>query len=454
MAKVKHKILIAIAAGVLFFVGLYFLYPQVHSRIIFGLREDFRSAVPYQVVPVGIDGIRAEDCAKCHRAIYDEWRTSIHSHAYADPFFQAYWNKDEHIWICLNCHTPLVNQQPNLVGAMEKPGRVETALLTPNPRYDADFQEEGITCAACHVRDGVIEGPYADSKAPHPTRYSDRFTTTKICYTCHQVPSDRFQFYNIGPCATFPEFEAGPYAKIGTICQDCHMPLVKRAVAKGGPVRQHARRHLWRGGHDPQMIRAAVNAVLTNRTPTEKIGREVDYTLTFYNAGAGHKVPTGDPDRYFTIEFVVKDKTGQVLKRRFHTIGRWIIWKPVILEVYHNRLMPFEYRDYNFSYRLPKNREGLTLTARVRYHIMTPRAHQRLIDEYDLKSDAPYEFIISEEIVSLDSSTPSAGPVAHLENGIQVASIDAIHDPRTRCRMGGNYGPLVDIHRGSGNPAQ
>jgi len=433
MVKIKNKIIAGVAVVILLLAGLYFIvYPRVRSHIIFGLREDFRSAVPYQAVPAGIDGIRSKDCAKCHQEIYDEWKTSIHSHSYVDPFFQAYWNKDKHIWICLNCHTPLVNQQPNLVGVMEKPGRVETALLTPNPRYDTDFQQEGITCAACHVRNGVIEGPYADSKAPHPTRFNERFTTTKICFTCHQVPSDKFQFYNIGPCATFPEFETGPYAKQGFICQDCHMPRVERRAAKDGPVR-HARRHLWRGGHDPTMIRTAIDAILTDRTPTEKIGREANYTLTFYNALAGHKVPTGDPDRYFTIEFEVKDKTGRVLKSQSHTIGRWIIWQPVILEVYDNRPMPLDYLDYNFSYRLPEDQEGLTLTARVRYHILTRRAHQRLIDKYNLTDlNTPYEFTITEETVSLNPRTRSVERTTDSVKSIQVASLN--HSPQ--CQNG------------------
>jgi hypothetical protein len=442
MARRKNRMLATVAVAILLLAGLYYIvYPRVRSHIIFGLRDDFRSAVPYQVAPTGIDGIRAEDCGECHREIYEEWKTSIHSRSFVDPFFQAYWKKDKHIWICLNCHTPLVNQQPNLVGAMEVPGRVETALLTPNARFDADLQKEGITCAACHLRDGVIEGPYADSKAPHPTRFNDRFTTTKICFTCHQVPSDKFQFYNIGPCATFPEFETGPYAKQGFICQDCHMPTVVRRVAKDGPVRQ-ARRHLWRGGHDPKMIRAAIDAILTDRTPREKVGREVNYTLTFYNAFAGHKVPTGDPDRYFTIEFEVKDKTGRVLKNQSHTIGRWIIWQPVILEVYDNRLMPLDHRDYNFRYRLPENHKGLTLTARVRYHILTPRAHKRLIDKYGLTDlSAPYEFTITEETVSLESQPEIR--VRNSAGGIQVASLDR----SPSCRQGVGHEPAADINR-------
>jgi hypothetical protein len=231
------------------------------------------------------------------------------------------------------------------------------------------------------------------------------------------------------------------------------MPKVERRVAKDGPVRQ-SRRHLWRGGHDPKMIRAAIDAILTDRTPKQRIGREVNYTLTFYNALAGHKVPTGDPDRYFTIEFQVKDKTGRVLRSQSHTIGRWIIWQPVILEVYDNRLMPLDYREYNFNYRLPRDREGLTLTARVRYHILTPRAYQRLIDKYGLTDlTAPYEFTITEETVPLN---PQPGiRIAASAKGIQIASLNGA----LQCQKGVRHESIAGIGRGpfttdlpAGNP--
>ena len=99
--------------------GLGFYISEASTRVIFGLRDDFRHAVSYQEVPAGILGIRAQDCGACHQEIYEEWKTSYHAQAYVDPFFQAYWKKDENIWICLNCHTPLENQQPWIVHGLE-----------------------------------------------------------------------------------------------------------------------------------------------------------------------------------------------------------------------------------------------------------------------------------------------------------------------------------------------
>lgn len=389
---------------VLLAILLYFVYENVHSRIIFGIREDFSKAVPYDKPVPGIPGIRAEQCGSCHQAIYEEWKTSYHAKAFVDPFFQAYWRKDKQIWICLNCHAPMAPQQPWLIKGLEG-GKVHRPIKADNPHYDAEFQQEGITCASCHVRDGVIEGPYDDMQAPHPTRYSPRFRSTDICFTCHQVPSGPFQFYNGGPCSTFPEFEAGPYSKRGMICQDCHMPSIERPIATGGPVRQ-GRQHLWRGGHSPEMIRRAVTVQLTSDREKLQPGQAANFTLKLTNSGAGHKIPTGDPDRYFTITFEVVDAAGKVLKHQEDTMRRWIVWWPVIVEVYENRLVPQASRDYRFQYRLPQNPEGLTLRATLKYHIMTEKQYKKLQTKYGLSVEVPYVFTIVEEEFRLNEPIP------------------------------------------------
>ncbi len=386
-------------AGIVVLAGWYaFTWRGI---LIFGLRDDYRRALPYQVVPAGLTSLRAEACGQCHQAIYEEWKSSMHAHAYVDPFFQAYWRKDQHIWVCLNCHSPLENQQPLLIKAL-KHDDPEQPITEPNPNYDADYQGEGISCAACHVRDGVILGPFEDSVAPHPTRYDPRFRSTQICYTCHQVQSGALQFYNGGPCATFFEFEGGPYAKRGYVCQNCHMPTVERPVANGGPVRQ-GRQHLWRGGHSPEMIKRALQAKLIPPVTEIRPGEEARFRLHLTNGGAGHSIPTGDPDRYFHIELEIKDGDGRVVSRQSHTISRWIIWRPVIIEVFQNRIPPLQSRDYSIAYRMPDpSRAGkMTIHAKVSYHILTERAYQKLKDRYGLTEEVPHDFTIYEEEVPL-----------------------------------------------------
>ena len=404
MARTRRKKRLAkfLVFLVIMVAGVYFYYKELRPVVIFGLRDDFAQAIPYQQVPEGISGLKAEDCGVCHREIYEEWKTSIHAQAFVDPFFQAYWKRDKNIWICRNCHTPLENQQPQLILDVPR-NRVEKAVLEPNPRYDPVLEKEGITCAGCHVRDGVILGPFEDSVAPHPTRYDPLYREAEFCFRCHQVPAGPFQFYRFGPCGTYPEYEGGHYYEAGYICQTCHMPEVERPVAVGGPVRK-GRRHLWRGGHDPEQIRRAMTVRLVADSPALTPDTTVEFTLNLANSGAGHYLPTGDPDRYFTIALQILDEQGVVLQGKNYTMGRWIIWQPVILEVYSNRLPPLASRDYTFRYRLPassEQKDRLRLRASIRYHIMTDKANRMLRQKYGLTGDDPYVFTIFEETVSL-----------------------------------------------------
>ena len=383
--------------------ALLLLLSILKSPVIFGLRDDFKHAIPHQAVPDGVASLSAEACGVCHREIYDEWKTSIHAQAFVDPFFQAYWRKDKHIWVCLNCHTPLQNQQPEVITGLQG-GRVNRPVSHPNPDFDPSLQREGVTCAACHVRDGVILGPFGDSVAPHPTRYDPRFRSTDICYTCHAVPSDRFQFYNGGPCATFMEFEAGPYKAKGYICQTWHMPEVERQMATDGPIRK-GRRHLWRGGHDPEQVKRALTVGLTADRGELRSGERTTWTLSLTNSGAGHMVPTGDPDRYLLAEIEVRDAQGRVVASRRETIRRWIVWWPVIYEYRDTRIPPLENRDVALSYTLPKGGGNFTLTARVSYHFMTARQYERLQTRYGLDVEKPYVFTVYEEQVPLREGT-------------------------------------------------
>jgi hypothetical protein len=384
-------------------VGAWVYNEYIYSPVIFGLREDFVHAVPNQQLPEGLTSLSAAECGTCHTAIYDEWRTSIHAHAWKDPYFQAYWKHDKQIWICLNCHTPLENQQPERVLDLVR-GKVQHPVKEPNPAYDAALREEGITCAACHVRDGMIYGPYETVDAPHPTAYDPKYRTTQICYWCHQVPSGPFQFYNGGPCATFFEFEDGPYAKQGYTCQTCHMPAVTRPIASGSPPRD-GRRHLWRGGHFPSMLHKALQVKLDGPDGGWKPGDKVKFTLHLVNGGAGHKIPTGDPDRYFLTTFTERDANGKVVRTTTHKITRWIIWKPFILEVYGNRIPPLGEKDYTYAVMA---KPGHTLEVRVSYHILTQRQKRKLIDRYGLPPDTVDHFPLYDRTIDLDAGSLTA----------------------------------------------
>jgi hypothetical protein len=199
------------------------------------------------------------------------------------------------------------------------------------------------------------------------------------------------------------------------ICQDCHMPAVDRPLVPGGPVR-HTRRHLWKGGHFPEMIKQAVTVELRSDQSSLQPGQTATFTLRLTNSGAGHKIPTGDPDRYFTITFEVVDAAGKVLKRQEDTMRRWIVWWPVIVEVYENRLAPQASRDYRFQYRLPQNPEGLKLRATLKYHIMTEKQYKKLQTKYGLSVEVPYVFTIVEEEFRLNEPIPITASVQEIQS--------------------------------------
>jgi hypothetical protein len=397
-SKIKWTI-VFLLSGFLLVTGYY---QFIYSPVIFKIAPPFDKPIPHQIIPAGLKGIKARDCGGCHIEIYQEWEASIHGNAWKDPFFQAYWKKDQQIWVCLNCHTPVENQQEYLIQGL-KGEKADRPIQVKNPDFDPQFREEGISCATCHLRNGVIYGPFKEIQAPHPTEYDPKFRTARLCLDCHHVPKEKFMFYRGNPCNTQVEWENGPYAKKGMICQDCHMPEIERALVPGGPVRK-ARQHLWWGGHQPKMLQRALQVELKSDRMAYAPGEKARYVLTLTNGGAGHKLPTGDPDRYFTIEFSLVNEKGKVLQHSSKTIGRWLIWKPVIFEYYDNRLAPLEKRDFSFSYFIPSGAVKLTLEAKVTYHIMTPRAHQRLIRQYGLplEDTTPIETILFDEQIPLE----------------------------------------------------
>ncbi len=69
--------------------GIYVFYTEIRPVVIFGLRDDYAQAIPYQEVPVGLQSLKAEECGRCHEEIYREWKSSIHAQAFHDPFFSG-----------------------------------------------------------------------------------------------------------------------------------------------------------------------------------------------------------------------------------------------------------------------------------------------------------------------------------------------------------------------------
>ena len=150
---------------VLALIAAFLLWRLVRPMNIFVVDERFER--PMRVdMPRGVASLSAKACGRCHREIYGEWAGSMHGRAWTDPYFQVDSRYDGSQQICLNCHTPLVNQQQGLVLGFRDRDKFDP-VLEPTPGYDAALRDEGVTCVGCHVRNGRNIGPYRHDRAPH-----------------------------------------------------------------------------------------------------------------------------------------------------------------------------------------------------------------------------------------------------------------------------------------------
>jgi hypothetical protein len=375
-------------------LAIFLVWRLIRPLNIFVVTEAFERPEDTSVIPQPLAGLGARECAACHQEFYDEWRTSIHSQAWTDPYFQTDWQFDNSQQICRNCHTPLDRQQPDLILGFRDKDKWDP-VMEPNPDFDPDLQHEGVTCTACHLRDGKIVGVQGIKDAPHPVRQLN--DPNEVCVRCHVVDGDRWDtFFRFPPCGTVAEIQSSPSAgKTGELtltdigllgCVQCHMPLVDRPLVEGGKVRP-VRQHLWRGGHDPAMVKQGLEVLFEE---TEKQSDdERRFILTITNVGAAHYIPTGTPDRHLTIELRLLDSEGRVLKKQSHSIKRTVIWRPFIIDLWDTRLPRWQPRRYELS--VPENRKQkpAAVEAIVRYHLLDERRRKRI--GYENEDPIAYE---------------------------------------------------------------
>lgn len=323
-------------------------------------------------IPEGLESVSAAECGLCHEEIYDEWKTSIHADAWKDPYFQVDFKFDGSQQICFNCHTPLENQQENLVLGFRDRHKFDP-VLGPNPKFDPSLKDEGVTCAVCHIEGGVIVGPNEINDAPHPVRKDSRFTDgSSVCKRCHMVKGDRWDvFLKVPPCGNFAEIEE---TGIKIDCVKCHMPKVKRAMAIGTEERVGGR-HLWRGGHDPETVKKAIKVEL-NETG-DQTGKK-GYTISLTNIGTEHRLPTGTPDRHLQVIFKLLDQNQQVLKEKSVFLQRTILWRPFIVDLWDNRLKYNETRSYTFEFKIEQSPKPAFLDVVVKYGLLREKQRQKI----------------------------------------------------------------------------
>lgn len=351
------------------------------------LTKHWESPIPHQIIPEGLVSISAASCGTCHEEIYKEWLQSTHAVAFQDPQFQAELNKDN-IITCLNCHTPLQNQQEFIVRGFIN-GDYKTPWKEINPHFDKSLQLESITCATCHIRDGKVIGTIGSDKVPHKTLKDPGFLSEKLCLGCHNVV-DEASPQLVCTFETGDEWNANWAKQEGKNCISCHMPSTDRSLFPGMPKRTAHFHHFPASGIPKFKDREAgrlESMEFTESTVNHKYAVRdlLNYQLKIKNSFAGHNVPTGDPERFFMIRYQWMDASGNKLKEEVHRIGEEWQWYPVAKKISDNNLKPKEERAYPFTLVL-ENKGTYSFRVEVTKHRMTEEnaRYNKILGEYPL----------------------------------------------------------------------
>lgn len=297
-------------------------------------------------------------CGACHAAQFGDWKKSLHSLAMGPGIMGQLVNMparatDEH-QDCIRCHAPLKEQAESLVVFLAT-GQKGDGGITQAKEVKYPLHEQGLTCAACHMRGYQRYGPprrdgaLADAAASLPHNGwigTPAFEDSRFCAACHQFEKDAYALNGKLLENTYEEWKASRYFREGKTCQSCHMP---------------ERRHLWRGIHDADMVKSAVTI---SATAADIRAGALSAALTIQNTGAGHHFPT-----YVTPKVVAEayqeNAKGEMLPG---TLRQVVIGRQVSLdlseEIADTRISPDE--RARFDYRVERHRDAAFLTFRVR----------------------------------------------------------------------------------------
>ncbi|WP_456433916.1 multiheme c-type cytochrome [Thermosulfuriphilus sp.] len=265
-------------------------------------------------------------CAGCHKEIYQEWQQSMMSKSYTHI-----WDEVEYFKLAL----PHSQKEPKVAGVKagcigcHSPLAFLTGDIPPKPVSANSRANEGVSCEVCHSITGSTEeepfnfsfivepgrdkqGPRKDAKSPfHGVVYSEFLKSPKFCATCHDEQSP----YGAWVKETYREWKAGPYAKEGVRCQDCHMYRAPGKPAIGGKERQDMAHHVFHGSHVPSKLAGVIDLALYVSKKELSPGSRLKIRAELFNGKAGHMVPSGSSEeRMLWLEVWAIDAQG----KKFH----------------------------------------------------------------------------------------------------------------------------------------
>lgn len=244
-------------------------------------------------------------CAECHPKQAADYAKSGMAQAATDTLYLAirkrYGEKygAKTVAGCIACHSMTATQQGE-----------------QDPRTSVD--KEGVGCAFCHAvkalkhPEEVIRKPqgfvsytvddgttmYSAMKPEqvspsHKMDVNPLFHKSEFCYGCHGSTRN---FNGLSVCTTPEEFvEWNSKAGTNLTCQDCHMPKTVGRVSTSSTEDRPLSEHSFHGANSVEMLQSSADinvAVVPD-------GRSITVAVT---NKAGHKLPSGIPDRYVTID--------------------------------------------------------------------------------------------------------------------------------------------------------
>lgn len=323
---------------------------------------------PQGAAPQGYSELEASlapsACGQCHAEQYRQWQGSLHSHAMGPGIqWQMRLADPATARSCLRCHAPLAEQFALL--AQERGWSRSTSQP---PAYVAtDLHQQGLVCAACHVRKHQRFGPSARQQDANRNVHGgfvehEAFGDSRFCATCHQFAEDGPRLNGKLREDAYNQWLGSRYAKDGVACQSCHMP---------------ERRHLWKGIHDPEMTRKALTTKIQFVRENETV---TGVQAQVINTGAGHHFPTYlVPEVQVYLQYV--DAEGKVTTLDRHIIG-WRANVELTKEVFDQRLAVGE--AVTLSGRIAAGRSDGQVRVYVR--VLPRQQYVRTFEDYLLKN--------------------------------------------------------------------
>lgn len=288
--------------------------------------------LPIQEAPVD-----ARACADCHPRQVESWKRSWHRSSLTNPHFLDGFSVEPQLR-CIECHAPLSASTRDAWKVRGALARGEVSALPPS-----SSAHDGVSCAACHLKGGVIQAPstgalpYAHALSVDPALRKSDFCGTCHEFTGHAVLDGATIINAFTMQSTVTEWKRWGGTQT---CQGCHMP--------GGS-------HEVRGAHDTAYLKRSVSLEVR------------DGFALIRTHGVGHRMPTGDVFRHLVLwaDDVPVFQFGLALERALDVTGT-----PGVRIAHDTRLRP----DVLTPIPLPRGAKEVRLT----FHFTEPSTRPRI----------------------------------------------------------------------------